>query len=138
MLTLFTLVLTMMAMLGFWGLAWWLLKQPVARASIGPWPPQSQWQNEPTLGQGHRPASTHRPSEISPDGPVPSSRTHDNSDSTTHFFNRTDIPRRAEIAEETEILHDEPPSTERTAFLTNKYPKVLQAPPAPARKTSHD
>lgn len=131
MLSLFTLFLAITAMLGFWGLAWWLLKQPVTHASIELPPPQSQWRNEPTLAS----ESTHRPSEVPP-VPVPSPRTHDNSDSNTQFFSRTDIPRRAEIAEETEILHDRPPSTERTAFLTNRYPKVLQAPPpAPPRKT---
>lgn len=136
MLTLFTLFLTMTTMLGFWGLAWWLLKQPVPRASIEPRQLQSRWQNEPTLGQGRPPASMHQPSEIPSDVPVPSPRIHGNSDSTTHFFSRADIPRRAEIVEETEILQDQPPSTERTAFLTNRYPKVLPAPPpAPRRKT---
>lgn len=134
MLSLFTLFLAMTTMLGFWALAWWLLKQPVTRASIEPRPPQSQWRNEPTRGQGPPPAWTHRPSEIPPDVPVPSPRTHDNSDSNTQFFSRTVIPRRAEIVEETEILHDQPPSTERTAFSTNRSPKVLQAPPpAPHR-----
>jgi hypothetical protein len=119
----FSLSLAMITMLGFWGLAWWLLKQPVPRGSIEPGPPQSQWRNEPTHGQGPPPPSTRRPSEASPDVPVPSPRTHDDSDSNTQFFSRTDIPPRAKLAEETDILRDQPPATERTAFLTNSYPK---------------
>jgi hypothetical protein len=120
MLSLFTLFIAM-TMLGFWGLAWWLLKQPVTCASIEPRPPQSEWRNEPTLGQG----------------PVPSARKHENSDSNTQFFNRTDVPRRAKLEEETELLDDQTPSTERTAFLTNSFPKDSQAPRStPRRKTT--
>jgi hypothetical protein len=125
MLSLFTLFLALTAMFGLWGLAWWLLKQPVTCASIEPRPPQSQWRNEPTLGQG-----------VPPDVPVPSPRTHDNSDSNTQFFSRAVNSPRAEIAEETEILHDQPVSAEPTACLTSSVPKVVQAsPPAPRRKT---
>jgi hypothetical protein len=136
MLSLFTLFLAMATMLGLWGLAWWLLKQPVTRVSVEPRPRQSQWRNEPTLGQGPAPATTHRPSEIPPEEPIPSPRIHDNSDSNTQFFSRPEIPRRAKVAEETEILVDQPPSTKRTVPVTNRYPKVVQAPPpAPPRKT---
>jgi hypothetical protein len=114
MVIIFLLSLAMITMLGFWGLAWWVLKQPVPRGSIEPRPPQSQWRNEPTHGQGPPPGSTRRPSEVPPDVPVPSPRTHDNSDSNTQFFSRIDTPQRAKLAEETEILSNQPPATERT------------------------
>lgn len=125
MLSLFALFLALTTMLGFWGLAWWLLKQPFPSA-IAPRPSQSQWRNEPT--SGHGPGSARRSPEVPPDVPVPRPRIHDDSDSNTQFFSRTNNSQRAEIVEETEILQDQPAATERTSFLTNSYPKVVQAP----------
>src|SRR5689334_22976832 len=122
MLILFMLILGMTAMLGCWGLAWWLLKQPVAGTSIEPRPPQSAWRNEPTLGQGPSPPASENPTHA----PIPSPRTHENSDSNTQFYSRSSVHRRAEIAEETEILHDQPAT--RNAILE-------APPPAPPRKT---
>jgi hypothetical protein len=125
MLSLFILFLALTTMFGLWGLAWWLLKQPLACASMQHRPSQSHWRNEPTRGQAPP-----------PDVPVPSPRTHDNSDSNTQFFSRAVNSPRAKIEEETEILHDQPFSAERTAFLTSSYPKVVkEPPPAPRRKT---
>jgi hypothetical protein len=130
MLSLLPLFLGLLAMLGCWSLAWWVLKQPVATAAIEPRPRRSIWRNEPTLALGIPSAS-----------PIPSPRTHEDSDSNTQFFSRADLRRREALAEETEILHDHPPAPERTACLTSPYPLVLQAPSSDAplrRRTAPD
>lgn len=130
MLSLFALFLGMLGMFGFWGLAWWLLKQPVAAAAIEASPRQSMWRNEPTQGRALVPTPPSQALEDPADAPVPSPRAHQSSSSNTQFFNRTDISRRDNLGEGTEILHDGPPSSERTAFLVNPFPEASLAPPA--------
>jgi hypothetical protein len=129
MLSLFALFLGFTGMLGFWSLAWWLLKQPVTTAALEPSPRQSVWRNEPTQGRGLPPVPPSQAFEEPADAPVPSRRTHESSSSNTQFFSRTDLNRRENLGEGTEILHDGLPSSERTAFITNPFP---EAPPAPS------
>src|SRR5262249_39557920 len=127
MLSLFALFLGLAGMLGFWGLAWWVLKQPVTAATIEIAQRQSVWRNEPTLGRALQPQPPIQVMEDPADASVPSARTHDNSSSNTQFFSRTDINRQENGEDGTEILHDGQPSAERTAFLTNPFPEASQA-----------
>jgi hypothetical protein len=131
MVSLLALFLGFTGMLGFWGLAWWLLKQPVL-AAIEPSPPQSMWRNEPTGGRGITPVPSsafEEPDEES----APNIRAHESSSSNTQFFNRADANRRDVADEGTAILQDSLPSAERTEFLTNPFPENPIAPPPPSR-----
>jgi hypothetical protein len=134
MLNLLVLFIGMAGMLGFWGLAWWLLKQPVTTAATEQRPLQAAWRNEPTQARELPPTPPpNRVLEDPGDAPVPIPRTHQSSTSNTQFFSRADMNRRENAEEGTEILHDALPSMEPTASLANPFPDTLPAPPAPSR-----
>lgn len=132
MLSLFALFLGTIGMFGLWGLAWWLLRQPLSAAAIEPSPRPSVWRNEPTAGRELPPASPNPALEDSPDVSIPSSRTHESSSSNTQFFSRSDVLRRENVEQGTAILQDPLPSAERTEFLVNPFSEGSHAPPARA------
>lgn len=144
----FAMILGLAGMFGLWRLAWWLLGQPVSPASPQLAPTQQVWRNEPTPERRPERAPPgrlfeHAPAADSEDESVPCRRARANSSANTEFFSRTDLERRKQIADKTDILDDCEAGDDTTAFLpksSQQSPPLPTAPPGgppkpPPRKT---
>jgi hypothetical protein len=141
MLTVITLFFGLVAMLGLWWSAWWVLRQPLRSPLSESSPHAPVWQNEPTPAREPAPAPPGWIFDEKPAAPATEPvgeesdakarpRARPSSGAKTQFFNRSDLRHREVDPEKTEILNDEELNDEPTNSAS--APSGESPPPLPA------